>query len=275
MARDQAVGLSTRPWHLIPARQRESYRRPPASHLGDRGHDPTALPPGHACIVHVCGPVGLAKCAYFQRCRSGVCVFQKMRHAAKVFCKRDVSEGCCAPGARSGAGPHSEGYLTLRDDAVFGAPQKGGDSAESDLAHGVSAACLRESQSAIVLQSALVTFQRVGTHTYVRSRMRGADAGWLETKQKKLATGWRGRGRRFRAAARSRTSVSTPSPIGCATYTARGQRRTGQLQLPMAGDRNWRACVLAPSEEGGEEREEEKSEGKWATVRHPRHALTM
>lgn len=154
-------------------------------------------------------------------------------------------------------------------------PKKGGDSAESDLAHGVSAACLRESQSAIVLQSALVTFQRVGTHTYVRSRMRGADAGWLETKQKKLATGWRGRGRRFRAAARSRTSVSTPSPIGCATYTARGQRRTGQLQLPMAGDRNWRACVLAPSEEGGEEREEEKSEGKWAAVRHPRHALTM
>lgn len=164
----------------------------------------------------------------------------------------------------------------MRDDAAFGALKKGGDSAESDLAHGVSAACLRDSQSAIVLQSALVTFS-AGGHSHIRSEPHAGGGGrWLAGDEaKKLATGWRGRGRRFRAAARSQTSVSTPSPIGCATYTARGQRRTGQLQLPMAGDRNWRACVLAPSEEGGKKREEEKSEGKWAAVRHPRHTLTM
>lgn len=143
---------------------------------------------------------------------------------------------------------------------LLGPPKKGGDSAESDLAHGVSAACLPGISISNCFAKRTCHIS-AGGHSHIRSEPHAGGGRWLAGDEaEKLATGWRGRGRRFRAAARSQTSVSTPSPIGCATYTARGQRRTGQLQLPMAGNWNWnwRACVLAWSEEGGKEREEEK-----------------
>lgn len=131
---------------------------------------------------------------------------------------------------------------------LWGPPKKGGDSAESDLAHGVSAACLRDSQSAIVLQSALVTFQRVGTHTYVRSRMRGgrALAGWRRSKKSWQQDGGAEAGdSALPLARRPRCRRRRPLDVRLTPRAGSGERANCSFPWPGTGI-GVRVCLLRP-----------------------------